>query len=246
MTALSASSPPVCYTTSALEIIAQSVRGERNPVNEDAYWCWPEAGIFALADGMGGCGHGEMASQWALTTLCAALQALGKRPLQASHILAAIQVANHRIYESARQNLKLRGMGTTLVIAWIHGQQLHCFHIGDSRIYRLRDFFLKQLTTDHGAALYLIEQGKAKPGAITRALGVKPQVEVDIIQEIWQAQDLLLLVSDGISDPIPHYQLNNILAQPVAELADYAHQLIQVSQQQGGSDDKTLLLVRSV
>lgn len=237
---------PDIHQTPHLEIIAHSLQGARNPRNEDHYLCLPALGVFALADGMGGRGHGDVASQLALNSLQMALQALAKRPLQESHLLAAIQVANHRVYERSRQDLQVRGMGTTLVVVWINGTQLHCFHMGDSRVYRLRDFFLKQITTDHSAPLHMIEQGKAKPGAITRAIGVKATIEVDILHESWQPDDLLLMVTDGISDPVPNYQINNILVKPAKQCSDYVHELLQASEQHGGNDDKTLILIRGL
>src|SRR5262249_4747443 len=155
--------------------------------NEDSYAVLESHGIFIVADGMGGHSGGEIASKIAVDTITAAFKANafpGERypgvPRRGIEPALAIRQANRAIYERARQEANLAGMGTTVVSARFspNKQRAYIGHVGDSRCYRIRNAEIRQVTTDHtmGAA------GLTGPLAdrLERAVGIAPAVKVDI------------------------------------------------------------------
>lgn len=213
-----------------LKVAARSLGGTRTSNNQDAYLALPDQGLFALSDGMGGHQGGQIASRLALDTLAAELAA---GSLSAPAIETAIHGAHRLVFERARRDPALEGMGATLVVAWIDSPRLHCFHLGDSRAYRLRDFILARLTEDHRA-------GRSR---LTRALGGGTQVQVDYGCFDWRPGDGLMLSSDGITDVLSDLVLTNTLVAHQGSPAAQAEALIGAAQSTGGRDDKTLILV---
>lgn len=215
---------------------AASVKGARNAENQDSYMTLTEQGVFAVCDGMGGHAGGQVASQLTIRTLLNILEADNSKSLSIDYLTYLIEYTNRVVYQHAYEHLELRGMGTTLVLAWISQAQLQLYHIGDSRAYRLRDYRLSRLTQDHGST-----NGKG----VSRALGVKNSVEIEHHSWDWRTEDCLLLVSDGISDVVADYQLTNFLVETPGPMVIKLSRLISAANAAGGDDDKTALLIQS-
>src|SRR3954453_20642904 len=175
--------------------------------------------LFAVADGMGGARAGEVASRIAVETL------EGQTPdgsAGAEEQLAAVaKAANRRIYEMAQSDAEHAGMGTTFTAALVTGNELAVGHVGDSRLYRLRDGELERLTHDHSLVEEFVRQGKLTPeegevhpqrSIITRALGPEPEVEVDTFTYPGRDGDIYLMCSDGLTGMISEGVVQDILA----------------------------------
>ncbi len=221
----------------SLYIDSKSVQGTRSEDNQDAYLALGSDRLFAVADGMGGHAGGRIASRTALDTIYNRVVEANKN-ISKELLLDAIQHGNQRIRHNAVINPRLRGMGTTIAMIWLEQTNLHCFYVGDSRIYRWRDYRLEQLSKDHTGQ---IKKGRNKP-ALSRALGGGDSVDVDYQYHHWQRGDSILLCSDGVSDALADYRISNILAGQGGE-GRIADRLIEQATQSGGSDDKTAVWI---
>ena len=170
-----------------------------------------------------------------------------------NRLVCGIKLANYKIYETASKDIRFKGMGTTIVTCLINGDKIYIAHVGDSRCYRLRNGVVEQVTRDHS----LLEDYKdAKPdmtaeeernfphkNVITRALGMRDTVQVDIRTEEVMDADLFLLCSDGLSGMITDEHIRQILTgsddleKSVAELVDSANRA-------GGTDNITTLVLQ--
>ncbi|HEY0634115.1 MAG TPA: protein phosphatase 2C domain-containing protein, partial [Gammaproteobacteria bacterium] len=191
--------------------------------NNEDYLDWDVSrGLAVLADGVGGRNAGEVASRMAVTTLLEQLsqlhgeEAAAECALQLRH---TIEQANRRIHESA-QYTPFLGMSTTLAALWLCGHRVLLAHVGDSRIYRLRDGTLRQLTVDHSLVQEMIDSGalssteaqhSSHRHLITRALGLSQQVAADVVVLEVRAGDRFLLCSDGLSDMLDTATMTDLL-----------------------------------
>jgi protein phosphatase len=239
--------------------------GMKRTHNEDYFSLIEDEQLFIVADGMGGHASGEVASKMAADAVSEFYQRTKdeeatwpyKMDRQLSYIenrlVCGIKLANYRIYEAASRDLRYKGMGTTIVAVLVNGEKIYIAHVGDSRVYRLRNQQIQQITRDHS----LLEDYKdAKPdmteeeqrnfphkNVITRALGMRDSVQVDIRHEAIQDGDVFLLCSDGLSGMVDDPQLLQIvngsgnLERSVAELVDQANRA-------GGTDNITALLLQ--
>ncbi len=211
-------------------------------------------GLYAVADGMGGHAAGEVASLTAVRALQAAFEAAGQRSAEA--LAEAAKAANYAIWEQARANREMRGMGTTLVALALVEQEdgsnrLAVAHIGDSRAYVLRDGLLRQLTVDHSLVQELVDDGQISAAqaavhpqrnVLTRALGVEPVADVDIIGIDPARGDRYLLCSDGLSREASDDQIAAVLRRyPDPSVA--ARELVALARAGGGSDNITVVVV---
>ena len=207
--------------------------------------------LFIVADGMGGHQAGEVASETAVRTISREYYA-DPDPNIAATLVRSIQKANALIYQQAQETLSQVGMGTTVVAAVAHERQLYLANVGDSRAYLLRNGQLRQVTRDHSfveeqirAGILSREEARVHPqrNVITRALGVKPEVEVDSYSGTLVPGDTLLLCSDGLSEPVPDQDIKRILGQyPPSEAVP---RLIALANTNGGSDNITALVVEA-
>ncbi|HZD59581.1 MAG TPA: protein phosphatase 2C domain-containing protein, partial [Anaerolineae bacterium] len=175
--------------------------GKKRNLNEDSYIA--DGAIFAVADGMGGHRAGEVASAMALDALLSGLNKRSRETFE-EKLVGAIKLANQRVHEKAERDAARRGMGTTLTIAVPLDGKLYVGHVGDSRLYLLRDGKLRQLTNDHSLVAQMVESGHLKPeeaeshpqrSIITRAIGAEADVVVDVIVEDIFPEDRFLLCS---------------------------------------------------
>jgi serine/threonine protein phosphatase PrpC len=214
--------------------------------NEDSYLEKPP--LFVVADGMGGAQAGEVASGIVVSTLATAFEA-GDLP---ESLAAAVEEANGRIYSMAKQDRDLEGMGTTATAAWVGDGTLTVAHVGDSRLYRFRGDRFEQLTEDHSLVGGLVRLGKLTPAeaeqhpqrsVILRAVGVEPNVEVDLDEHALEDGDVYLLCSDGLTSMVRDEVVEETLhACPV--LADAAEMLVALANAFGGRDNITAVLFR--
>ena len=236
--------------------------------NEDNFLVDRKLSLFVVADGMGGHAAGEVASALAVRIIHEELKKehelieehgnLGDRASRGAgrEILSlleyAVQRACARIHEEAKADAAKRGMGTTLSALLIAGSHGFIAHVGDSRIYLLRDGKIQQVTEDHTVYNELIKRGKltrdqiekvAQKNAITRAVGVYERVEVDTLTIEVLPGDQFLLASDGLHGYIAHTaELEPYLGDEDGDKA--ARELIDLAHKKGGKDNITAVVVR--
>lgn len=249
----------------ALEIASATHTGMVRSHNEDAISSDGEVGLAVLADGMGGYNAGEVASGIAVALITSEMrQAIAKTNLysldQADGDLQAIRLlkgiiakANTSIYQSASSQPQYAGMGTTLVVALFRDNRLSVAHIGDSRLYRLRDDKLEQVTRDHSLLQEQIDSGMITREAarrsqnknlVTRALGIEPEVEAEIHTYDVRPGDLYVLCSDGLNDMVEDEDIELTLNAMGSNLPLAANQLVQMANDNGGRDNVSVVLVR--
>jgi protein phosphatase len=242
--------------------------GMKRTHNEDYFALIEDEQLFLVADGMGGHASGEVASKMAAETISdfytrtrededATWPFRMDRSLSyiENRLVCSIKLANLRIFETSMRDIRYKGMGTTIVSVMVCGDKIYVGHVGDSRAYRIRDSDIVQLTRDHS----LLEDYKeAKPdmteeeernfphkNVITRALGMRETVQVDVRGHQIQSGDVYVLCSDGLSGMITDEQIKdftlkaNSLERAVAELVDGANR-------SGGTDNITTLLLQCV
>lgn len=237
--------------------------GLRRNHNEDHIGFNQQLGIAVLADGMGGHQAGEVAAHMAVDTVLENLQNLCERkssvPITSSQLLEyvsnTISHSNSMIYQAAESIDEHNGMGTTLVAAVIKDSRIYAGHVGDSRLYLFRNRALSRITRDHSLVQDLIDKGfyteeEARTASVghivTRALGTKSEVEVDTIEHDLEANDVLLLCSDGLSDMVADWQIEEILAESKLDLSETAKKLIEYANRNGGKDNISVILMQIV
>ncbi|MBR6571122.1 MAG: Stp1/IreP family PP2C-type Ser/Thr phosphatase [Clostridia bacterium] len=208
-----------------------------------------EQGIYGVADGMGGHNGGETASR---VTVQVIKNALHGKKAEHSALATSIEAANRRVYDMARHDSALRGMGTTLTFLWEADDAIHLGHVGDSRAYLWRGGSLVQITEDHSLVAELLRKNMISPEAarthpyrnvITRAVGVDPVVEADVFEHDKQAGDLWLVCSDGLTNMVPDNDIADILEQAESD-ENAADELLALALERGGTDNITFVLCR--
>lgn len=238
-----------------ISVFGLSDIGIARPNNEDVWAALPEIGFFALADGMGGHLAGEIAAKEAVEHLIGSA-----KKIQTDNTIeliielkTAIEKANKWVYRLGRETASYSGMGTTLCcMQWTEGHIIYA-HVGDSRIYRLRDQKLELLTQDHSLLTKWLKSGLAEEcetpfpykNVITRAVGTSPKANPEIATSARHPDDLFLLCTDGLSDVLPLEEIEQIiLTSPTLE--ETAHRLIQKAKIKGSSDNMTVLLCQEM
>jgi len=228
----------------ALDFAAATDIGRRRKVNEDSALAGPR--LLAVADGMGGHPHGDVASRTAVTALAG--RPLGGDP--AAGLAAAVAAIAARLDELGRQKPELARMGTTLTaMAW-DGTRFAIAHIGDSRAYLLRAGELVQLTHDHTMVQSLVDAGRLTPAeaarhpqqsALVRALQSEQSGEPDVFRHDARPGDRYLLCSDGVSGTVSPEAIRDALA-GAARPADAAARLVDLALSAGGPDNITCVV----
>lgn len=226
-----------------------SVRVER-PSQSDVAARWGD--LYVVADGMGGHESGEVASQIAVETIAHSYYTI-KGTSADGALKKAIEQANIEIFRRAQEEDR-HGMGTTVVAAVRIDRMLYIAHVGDSRIYLIRDGQIKALTQDHSmvqeqvaAGILTPEEAEKHPyrNVISRAVGTSPSVEVEVSQSSpleLRDGDVVLLCSDGLTEHVKAPTIRQIVANRAAEAA--AHALIQAANNGGGSDNISVIVLR--
>lgn len=215
--------------------------------NQDAPIVSEKLRLYGVADGMGGHKGGEVASTSARDDLLRELE--GKTPSVAT-LSSAIEEVNHQIYHQQEHDDALTGMGTTLSVLWMSDNFVYIGHVGDSRVYLLRDGEFKQMTLDHSLVEQLVREGVLTEeeaqnhpmrNIITRAIGTDESVEVDVVVEERRKGDLWLTCSDGLHGLVDDRQMRDALRQYAPEKA--ADVLLKAALDAGGRDNVTLVIV---
>ncbi|MCB9779091.1 MAG: Stp1/IreP family PP2C-type Ser/Thr phosphatase [Alphaproteobacteria bacterium] len=242
--------------------IALTDTGRRRKSNEDAMLADVGHGVFVVADGVGGRAAGEVASKITIETFeefCLALsevvQAFADRPEWSTRnavlemLDSVCQTASRRVYDEAEANGR-RGMTTTLVCAIVGGGSAFLAHVGDSRGYLVRDGLIRQLTEDHSMVNELVRTGQMNRdqalrsryrNVITRAIGLYPTVQADLMSLEVLPGDRILLSSDGLSDMVDQGRIEAITAENDIETA--GRHLIAEALEKGGHDNVTVVMV---
>jgi protein phosphatase len=238
-------------TKTALRWGSATDRGLVRRNNQDHLLVGPT--LFAVADGMGGHAAGEVASEVAIG---AVERAFGGGDAPASDDLrVAVEHANQVVYQQAQHDPALRGMGTTLTVAAVvvtdGEERIAVANVGDSRAYVFAHGDLTQLTEDHSVAEELVRQGQISPDEVdthpqrhilTRALGIFPEVEVDVWEVLPYVGDRLLLCSDGLVREIADDQIASVLRR-LSDPSQAAQDLVARARAAGGSDNITVVVV---
>ena len=247
-------------TSMTYEFSALTDKGRVRTNNEDAVTIDADAQVAILADGMGGYNAGEVASGMATTfirTEMARWVSQADTTLQSTDVRRALEIcvenANHAILGASLSNPQYAGMGTTLVVAVFHGSRLILGHIGDSRCYRLRNGSVQQITRDHSwlqeqidAGFLTVEQAaqSSNRNLVTRALGVEPNVLMEVNEFQVAPNDLFLLCSDGLTDMVPDFELAELFRTRIP-LEEKATLLVDTANANGGRDNVSVLLVQA-
>ena len=203
--------------------------------------------LFAVADGMGGAKAGEVASALAAD----AVQESGNDGESGeARVAALIEEANRRVFRRASEDREASGMGTTMTVALVEGDEVAIGHVGDSRAYLIRDGRLEQLTDDHSLVAELVRSGKLTPeeaethpqrSVITRALGTEADVDVDTFSVRSAPGDLFLLCSDGLTSMVDDETILDAVERNRADLEEAAKALINAANRGGGEDNITVV-----
>jgi PPM family protein phosphatase len=250
-----------------LTFVGKTDTGRVREHNEDTIASDVDAGLLVLADGMGGYNAGEVASGIAVKTITNLVrEGLAREDLGAidrstgltrpSIVLRdAITRANKIIYQTARSQAECEGMGTTVVAALFYDNRISIAHVGDSRLYRQRGSEISQVTMDHSLLQELVDRGFYSPeeaqraankNYVTRALGVEPQVEVEVQEHPVDKGDVYILCSDGLSDMVEDEDIRLTISTFGANLDTVAKQLIQLANENGGRDNVSVVLAQAV
>lgn len=239
--------------------------GRKRNHNEDNFVVIDEDHLYVVADGMGGHASGEVASQMCIDTLREFFRATSADPeatwpykmdksrgYEENRLITSIKLANLRIFEAAQHDPKYRGMGTTVVGILIVDDGVLIAHVGDSRVYRLRDGKLEQLTEDHSLLNDYIKMGRLSAeeienfphkNVIVRALGMKDTVKVDTQLDKPQPGDTYILCSDGLCGPASDEEIREIVASH-SDLRTASLKLIEKANAAGGPDNITVVLAK--
>lgn len=239
------------------EIVAATDVGLQRSNNEDAFAVVDAAGLCVVADGMGGHLGGEVASSIVIRVL---EEEFSKYPLNgepptdvAFRLAEAVKRANLEIYTRGCADTRLRNMGTTVVAALLHQGKLIYASVGDSRIYRLREGKLEQLTEDHSWVgelrkrnLISSEDARHHPlrNIITRALGMEDTVMVDTNAADAKPGDVYVLCTDGLTDLVEDAAIARIAQQDPNDLQAVINRLVSAANALGGIDNITVGLYR--
>lgn len=233
--------------------------------NEDAIAEDQDIGLLILADGMGGYNAGEIASGIAITTIQDTVQREWKTlkrgqvdpdsgySVEALMLKASVEAAHTTIYQVSQSQPQCAGMGTTIVTCLMHDDRISIAYVGDSRLYRLRQGVLEQITRDHSLIEELIARGHysrdeaaklVRKNIVTRALGVEPEVTVDIIEDVFEVGDVLLICSDGLSDMVDDETIGLTLGKHADNLELATQELVKLALENGGKDNVSVVLAR--
>jgi PPM family protein phosphatase len=230
--------------------------------NEDNYLINEELNLFVVADGMGGHAGGEYASAIAVNTVEEIVTSLEVEGFDATdatdpvevtrHKLShAIRLAGRRIFEKAKEQPEYHGMGTTAVVLLVDSSNAYVAHVGDSRLYMMREGRIEQVTEDHSLIAEKIRHGlltleEAKNhrmrNVITRSLGYQEDVEVDIQVRAVRRGDQFLLCSDGLSGNVGAEEMVDVMGKLGPQEA--ARHLIGLACERGGEDNITTVIAR--
>jgi protein phosphatase len=249
-----------------IEAYGRTDVGRRRKINEDSLLVSPESKLYAVCDGMGGHNAGEVASRMAIETLAAFVEKSehekeitwpwgldASLSFDANRLKTAIRLANARVFQAAGNREELTGMGTTVVAAIVSGNAMTVSSAGDSRCYLVRGGQLQQLTRDDSWVSAALGEGilnsddvERHPlrNVITKAVGARDTIDVEVVEKVLQTGDVVVLCSDGLHGMVSDEQLTHLLVPPADSLEETAGRLVDAANEAGGRDNVTVVVLR--
>jgi PPM family protein phosphatase len=261
LSTLSDSNPRMKITYKAVSDVGRKRKG-----NEDSLFVNPEQHLFVVADGMGGHAAGEIASKVAVDAINEFVCLTGgdeeitwpfgldeNISYDGNRLKTAIRYANRKVLEATKEKSEYEGMATTVAAVLVDGDSANVGHVGDSRAYLVRDGQITQLTSDHSWVNEQIQSGVISPdqarthplrNVVTRALGGKPDLQVDMLLHKIKSGDILLLCSDGLTTMITDDEIVKVVRDAAGDVEKAAPALVANANAKGGEDNITVLLLR--
>ena len=240
--------------------------GRKRKGNEDSVFVNPENKLFVVADGMGGHAAGEVASSIAVDSINEFVCATGgdeeitwpfgldeSISYDGNRLKTAVRFANRKVLEITKEKTEYEGMATTVAAVLVDGATANLAHVGDSRIYLVRAATLSQLTSDHSwvneqiqSGIISAEQARSHPlrNVVTRALGGRTDLQVDMQSREMEPGDILLLCSDGLTNMLPDDEIGSLVSQAAGDVKRAARDLVDAANARGGEDNITVLLIK--
>lgn len=243
-----------------MKFFGQTDIGMQRKENQDRIYVPEKADdlkLYIVADGMGGANAGGVASKMAIEYVRNSIEdgyeeAKDDREKVESLIRKSIIDANRYVYKKSKENPEYAGMGTTLSVALIIKNKVYIGHVGDSRVYRIRKEFIRQLTKDHSYVQALVQNGtitKAEAAnhpqknVLLKVLGCEPEVEPDVLVKGFLKEDVLLMCSDGLTNMISVPDIFEEIKDGKNDLKKTCNNLISQSKKNGGYDNISVILV---
>lgn len=243
---------------------ARTDLGLKREINEDAYLADSNINLFVVADGMGGHAGGNIASKMSVDIIRRKVRAARKSsdlfsqdaaesesPAVLKLLEESIQEASAQIFEKSNRQPELSGMGTTVTLVLTHGRRAYVAHVGDSRLYRLRDGNFEQLTEDHSLVNEQVKAGFITSeeaqhsrfrNIITRSVGFESEVTADTHSLLMHAADVYLICSDGLTGMVEDEKIKKTLSS--ARLSQAPARLVELANQAGGEDNVTVIVLK--
>jgi protein phosphatase len=240
--------------------------GRKRKGNEDSVFVNPDSNLFVVADGMGGHAAGEVASRLAVDAINDFVVLTSgddeitwpfgldeTMSYDGNRLKTAVRFANKKVLEATRERTEYEGMATTVAAVLVDGDSANLAHVGDSRVYLLREDVLTQLTSDHSwineqiqSGVISADQARSHPlrNVVTRALGGKPDLQVDMQMHRMRDGDVLLLCSDGLTTMLPDEEIARVLQEHGDDVGPAARALVDAANARGGEDNITVLLLK--
>ena len=244
-----------------IKAYAKSDVGKQRDINEDSYYITQDPlsklQLFILADGMGGCNAGEIASRQAILSAKSYIENnFEETPKDKDSLIqlvaSSIEYANMVVYEKSRADKNYEGMGTTLEVCLIYNNRAYIGHIGDSRIYRIRKDFIRKLTQDHSYVQKLVQDGTItleeaehhpKKNMLMKALGVNAFVEPDVMVKGFQKEDIIIICSDGLTNMV---EIDDIYKVVKNNFEIATKELVEMANKNGGIDNTTIITIKNL
>lgn len=234
----------------SLHVSALSDVGLIRKNNEDSFYvCAPH--LFVVADGMGGHEAGEVASSLAVASIQEYVFNNVATKDKKDLLREAISEANRRIYAEAISRQGCQGMGTTVSAAYLQDDVLYWGHVGDSRIYLIREGVGELLTDDHSLVWQLMKQGELsleeanshpRRNVLTRAVGTEPEAKIDVGRRVLMPGDQVLLCTDGLTNLLTGEEIA-AAATASTDPDETVKYLIELAKNRGGFDNITIILI---
>ena len=253
---------------SALRISSEALTdvGRKRKGNEDAHSVDAGHKLYVVADGMGGHAAGEVASRIAVDSIGEfVVLTAGNEEItwpfgldetisyDGNRLKTAIRHANRKVLEATRENAELEGMATTVAAVLVDGDIVNIAHVGDSRVYKWSDGEMTLLTSDHSWVNEQIQTGVISPeqarshplrNVVTRALGGRADLLVDIQALPVKSGEVLLLCSDGLTTMLPDEDIVAVLERSAGDISTAARDLVDEANERGGEDNITVVLMK--
>lgn len=239
-----------------MKAFAKTDIGKAREINQDYYYIstTDKLNLYILADGMGGYNGGEVASKLAIDSVKKYIENNFEKEKETKEsilnlIKSAIEYANIIVYEKSKEVKELEGMGTTLDVCLIYNNKIFIGHVGDSRIYRIRQNVMRKLTKDHSYVQKLIEDGTItreeamthpKKNMLMKALGCTPYVEPDVRARNYIVGDILIMCSDGLTNMVKEEEIYKTVIEDAVEAPK---KLIEQANKLGGYDNITVITI---